>query len=1030
MKNRKLIISGFFLMLFGFVTAQTQTNTYEVTFRTENQSMWRNPGFDLDLDVNLFDVSWDKSGGYSKIQTIVGKKFGAGFSAHTRGDMAMDFYFKDLTSGKIDEVNYPVKIDFSVPETNTFKAGEVIRIESDFTIDPSASMSTTYPNGGRAGANVSFNMNNGISVEGCMWSCGSTSPSMNVNADLDLFQISTTEGETFYPGLKPPGNLGFACYTPPSVIPTMKYPDNLNPPIINLESSEFFNGTLGLPDVNITQFDRNPDNSLVGTGNSHYINTSIDLTRTLLSFSPYKLENTIEPPVIGCFAGLEYKIMSAEVVFDAINHQEFKFEPYIEAKIELPANVDFRVLDGNKTVDSGTSNVIEYKVGQTLEIKFPCNFEFLDLKPKFNLKNKFTNHTYDVYDVNLKMEALEFGINFKKITVVPAIKVCLPVVGCATTPAVTFNPPDLSMGPLLSRTFNIGTMKQDWHNDSWELGGFDTLKVETFRISPERFTVDLEASDVACYGVSTGNINLTTNGEGVTYQWSDGSGEKNLTNVKAGDYYVKVIDQNGCEVIESAKISQPTQLVLDYTTEDAKCYGDETGNIYLIVEGGTGDYTYEWTGGEATQNLTNIGAGDYEVTVTDASGCSVTETITIKQPTPMSANITDIKEPLCNGENNGYIKTSVHGGTGSYSFEWSNGASRPNLNNIGAGSYTATVYDENGCSAQLSADISEPEVLSGSLSVANDVSCYKGDDGVIDLNMTGGSEPYDIIWYSTHNTLSDNSTQISGLEPGKYRVEVTDANGCFWRDSIEMNGPQVPFYIELTEQHLTCHDGTNGAINVDVFNGTAPYSYQWSDGSTGKNAVGLSAGRHSVTVSDASGCVADANTVLLEPSKISIKSIVKEPSCNDADDAEIEVIPSGGNTPYSVSWNNGQSGINLEGLTSGYFTATVTDDNLCVEDFEIEVPASFNECINIPTAFTPNGDGINDTWEIEGIEFYPAYNIKVFTKWGELIFSASAGDSSWDGTFEGKNLPSASYYYVIDLSDGSSLFKGLVTIIR
>ncbi|MDG5799005.1 gliding motility-associated C-terminal domain-containing protein [Marinilabiliaceae bacterium ANBcel2] len=1027
MKSRKLILSGFFIMLFGLLSAQNQTTTYEVTFRSENQNMWSDPDFEINIDVNLFDVNWNQSGGFDGIRSIVGQKFGAGFNAATSGNMGMDFYLKNISGGTIEEVNYPVKIDFTVPETNSFKAGETITIESDFIIDPSASMNVNYPINGKTGANVSFDMNNNISVEGCMSGCGSTSRNMPVNSDMDLFQISSKPGETFYPALQPPTDLEFLCYTPPSVIPYIKYDDN---PLVDLGGSEFFTGSLQLPNVSIENFERNPDNSLVGTGNSHYINSSIDITRTLLSFSPYRLENTIAPPIIGCAAGLKYKIMSAEVMFDAINHQEFKFEPSIKAKIELPSKVEYRVLSGNRTVKTGISSVIEYKVGHTLEIKFPCNFEYLDLKPEFQLRNKFTNHTFDVYDVNLKMEALEFGIEFQRITVVPSIEICLPIVGCSSTPAVVFNPPDLMMGPLWSRTFNIGTITRDWHKDSWELGGFQKLEGESFRISPERFTVELESSDIKCNGASTGSINLKSSREGLSYKWSDGSNEKNLTNVKAGNYYVKVIDQNGCEIIKSARISQPEPLVLDYNTQDNKCYNDETGSISLNVEGGTGNYTFEWTGGFESQNLTNIAAGDYEVKVTDEKGCYINETITVKQPTPLTSAITDIQNPLCNGNNNGYIKTNVEGGTGSYRFEWDNGSSRSTLNNIGAGSYSVTVYDENECSVQLSANLTDPEVLAGNLTVVNEVSCYMGDDGEIKLNISGGSKPYDIIWYSTQNTLSNTSTQISGLHAGEYRVEVTDANGCFWESSVNLDGPKDPFYINLTEYHLTCHNGADGAIDVEVVNGTPPFSYHWSDGSREENGVGLTAGRHSVSVTDASGCIAEARTVLLEPRKISIESIIKEPSCINADDAEVEIIPSGGNAPYSVEWSSGHSGFSIEDLKSGSLTATVTDNYLCVEDFEIEIPQSLNECITIPNAFTPNDDGINDTWEIEGIEFYPNYNIKIFTKWGELIYSASADDPNWDGTFKGKRLPSATYYYVIDLGDGSSLLKGLVTIIR
>ncbi|MGM0532249.1 MAG: gliding motility-associated C-terminal domain-containing protein, partial [Bacteroidota bacterium] len=495
-------------------------------------------------------------------------------------------------------------------------------------------------------------------------------------------------------------------------------------------------------------------------------------------------------------------------------------------------------------------------------------------------------------------------------------------------------------------------------------------------------------------------------------------------------YYVKVIDGNGCEVIENARISQPSKLEVEYTTEDCQCYGDDTGQINLAVEGGTGEYSYEWSNGETTRNLSDIPAGEYEVIVTDEAGCSVAENMKIEQPTPVEAEITDSGGPLCFGDEGGYVKTSVHGGTTPYRYEWNNGASSSNLKDVGPGEYALTVTDDKGCSSEVSVEITGPEELTGVLSIEEEISCYKGDDGAVGLELSGGVGPYEIKWYGENKSFSESSSRLSGLESGLYRAVVQDANGCSWKDSVRLTAPSEPFFVELNEYHLSCHGGDDGAIDVEVHNGTAPFNFTWSNGLKTRDASGLTSGKHAVSVTDAKGCEAEASTVLLEPPKITAETLINAPSCKDADDGSAEIVLSGGNSPYTVEWSNGTSGNKIEELNAGFYSARVTDNNLCVQEFEVEIPLTDKACVDIPTAYTPNGDGINDTWEIRGIEFYPGYTIKVFSKWGDLIYSASAGDASWDGTFKGEKLQAASYYYVIDLGDGSTPFKGLVTIIR
>src|SRR5690606_8474173 len=177
---------------------------------------------------------------------------------------------------------------------------------------------------------------------------------------------------------------------------------------------------------------------------------------------------------------------------------------------------------------------------------------------------------------------------------------------------------------------------------------------------------------------------------------SNGESTQDISALIAGDYTVTVTDANGCTATETITITEPDELTLSYTPVNVSCFGGSNGSIDLSVTGGTGSYTYAWSNGESTQEISTLIAGDYTVTVTDANGCTATETITFTEPDELILSYTPVNVS-CFGESNGSIDLSVTGGTGFYTYAWSNGESTQDISTLIAGDYTVTVTDTNGC---------------------------------------------------------------------------------------------------------------------------------------------------------------------------------------------------------------------------------------------------------------------------------------------------------------------------------------------
>ncbi len=344
---------------------------------------------------------------------------------------------------------------------------------------------------------------------------------------------------------------------------------------------------------------------------------------------------------------------------------------------------------------------------------------------------------------------------------------------------------------------------------------------------PAVLTLNVVPAAVSCNGGANGAINLTVTGgtPDYTYLWNNGATTQDLSGVPAGTYCVTVTDLNGCTKTTCATITQPAALTASAVATDDACFQQANGDVDLTVAGGAAPYIYLWSNGAATQDLVNVAAGTYCVTVTDANGCTASTCVTVLE-NPEIILSTVVTNVLCNGGTNGAVNLTVNGGSPGYTYQWSNGATTQNLNNVPAGTYCVTVTDASGCTRTTCATVSQPAAITLTSQVTN-VSCSGGNNGAVDLTVTGGTQPYSYSWTPGGATTQD----ISNLTAGSYTVTVTDANGCTKMLTVQVTQP-APLGLGI---QLTMSPPCSGKYRRCESDGnrrrSTPYTYQWSNGS-------------------------------------------------------------------------------------------------------------------------------------------------------------------------------------------------------
>jgi len=540
-------------------------------------------------------------------------------------------------------------------------------------------------------------------------------------------------------------------------------------------------------------------------------------------------------------------------------------------------------------------------------------------------------------------------------------------------------------------------------------------------------------------GGNTGTITVNPNGGSAPYSfvWQDDAFlDTNYRDaLHSGQYFVLVTDANGCSNSTSIDVIDNGAGTFNLiSSTDAKCFGQATGEIIIGITGGTPDFIYVVSSGGNTidstssslslDTISNLSQGTYHIIIYDNFNCITSGNVTVGEPTQLEISDT-ITNVSCFNGNNGSITINTNGGTPNYSYIWSNLDTTSTITNLIANNYSVTVYDNNLCEVTANFIVSQPTSPNTLTITKTDIDCFGNNSGISTASMNGGTSPYSYIW---SNGYTDST--ITGLSIGTYYVTVTDANNCLASDSVNIYEPTALNLSVTNTTNNKCYNDSTGAINVFVDGGTAPYQYNiGSENQAIGTFSGLTAGTYTVTVQDANGCTETISQTLANPSTLSLSDSIYY----DNYYGNIIIVANGGTPNYTYNWSNGELFPTNNNLISGDYYITVTDANGCeyTNLYTIEIP------LEIPSVITPNADGKNDIFRITNIESVSNVKINIFNRWGDLVFNYEGTgynylNSQWDGTFNGTELPMATYVYIVEVEINSekTQYNGTVTIVR
>lgn len=475
---------------------------------------------------------------------------------------------------------------------------------------------------------------------------------------------------------------------------------------------------------------------------------------------------------------------------------------------------------------------------------------------------------------------------------------------------------------------------------------------------PSAIAVDAQVTAPASTGGSDGKATVKALGGGGSfkYAWSNGETTASAVKLPAGKHTVTITDANGCTALAAVEITEnilPLGLKVIEPTPIA-CFGG-TSEINMVVNGGKPPYTYAWSGLSSKDAIVSSAkAGNYVVTVTDATGATITINYNLKEPTQLTA-ATQITAPAGIGTADGKATVTAGGGVPPYGYAWDNNEAVAAASKLSAGKHTVTVTDSKGCTATATVDITENILPLSLLLVESSTINCKGGETNLQSTIRGGKGPFTYAWSAAGAT----GEQAKAIKAGTYTLTVTDVTGATITANYTLKEPEaVGATVQVTAPAST--DNKDGKATVTATGGTAPYTYAWDTGETTASAAKLGPGKHIVSITDSKGCGAMATVEITENIlPLSVLITENEPITCNGGEGRLQAAISGGKQPYKINWSSGTVE-SLPKVKAGAYQITITDalGATATGNFTFKEPEALVATATVTaSASTGNADG-------------------------------------------------------------------------
>ena len=561
---------------------------------------------------------------------------------------------------------------------------------------------------------------------------------------------------------------------------------------------------------------------------------------------------------------------------------------------------------------------------------------------------------------------------------------------------------------------------------------------------PNLLTATLVDSNVTCFGNANGTATVTPAGGngGYTYAWSGNiSSTGSVSGLGPNIYYVTITDSKLCTVVDSVTITQPSLLAPFIVSLDSVlCYQGSNGGITVSAIGGSPPYSYDLDGSGTFGSsgvFTGLSSGPHTVTVQDTHFCDSIISFFISQPALLVPSIRFTRNESCFQSCDGAIGIAVNGGVAPYTYSLDGITYSPvdSFISLCKGYDTIRVQDANGCIQTVLDSISEPTLLTMTLTDTIDPLCFGGTDGHIAVIAGGGTRPY---LFTLDGGTPQSIDSFTNVTTGEHTVTATDSNGCSTSFILDLGQPsQVLTTATIIDD--TCYGYADGSLVLTTTGGFGPYTYSWPQlpGNTSNSATSLGAGSYTSVITDTHGCVETVTNTINQPAQPILNILPPDTILSYGDTIQLVSVfgPSSLGAPLSYLWTDTNSTLNCLTCPSPFMHSTDSintywlvvyyNNNFCADSVYRTIRVEQLDSFGMGDAFSPNGDGINDTYyvPVTNLSGVKHFHMDIFDRWGQLVYTTNDVTQGWDGTYKGTPQPEGVYVVFFSIEYGEYKYR-------